>query len=504
MKRSKARYLWPQSLFGQVLLVLILGIVSALILSLSLLITDRARLADRLLGDYAIQRIAQIIQIQNDTAPNDRRRLARWMNSPLTHLRFNLPWLNVRDHQQKNRGRLVENRMTRQFAERLRTTLTQPLPIQVLAINSDIRDHLADRPADRSEARSAGHHNGHILLPPPPWSLPGSSPRAPDRFSQGSSPPPKHEERALLIQVKLNDGKILTLRHALPPPIRWPLQTIGWLLLLGGIVIASVAGILVRLIRPLDALADAAVHLPKNLNQAPLSETGPTEVSRAAKAFNQMQRDIQRLIEVRGQALAGVSHDLRLPITRMRLRLAHLPDNELKQKIENDLTEMDEMIGHTLDFMRAGATTETLTSLDLDALLDVLCEDMTVLNAHIRRHGKANTPVKARPQALQRALQNVLDNARRYSDGPIDLSVAVHTTTVVLRVEDRGPGIPEADRERIFEPYVRLETSRAKHTGGSGLGLAITRTSLHAQHGDIRILPREGGGTSVEITLSKA
>jgi signal transduction histidine kinase len=217
-----------------------------------------------------------------------------------------------------------------------------------------------------------------------------------------------------------------------------------------------------------------------------------------------MQRDIQRLIEVRGQALAGVSHDLRLPITRMRLRLAHLPEDELKQKIENDLSQMDEMIGHTLAFLSAGTTTEPLVSLDLDALLDLLCEDMTLLGAQIRRHGAAETPVKARPQALQRALQNVLDNARRYSDGPIDLSVEVRPTDVVIRVEDRGPGIPEADRERIFEPYVRLETSRARHTGGSGLGLAIARASLRAQGGDIHILAREGGGTRVVVTLSKA
>jgi signal transduction histidine kinase len=306
-----------------------------------------------------------------------------------------------------------------------------------------------------------------------------------------------------LIQAQLDDGSILTLRHALPPPIRWPLQTMGWLLLLGVIVIASVAWVLRRLTHPLDALAEAAVRLPQNLNQAPLTETGPTEVSRAAQAFNQMQRDIQRLIEVRGQALAGVSHDLRLPITRMRLRLAHLPDDELKQKIENDLSEMDEMIGHTLAFLRAGTTTEPLASLDLDALLDLLCEDMTLLGAEIRRHGAAETPVKARPQALQRALQNVLDNARRYSDGPIDLSVEVRPTDVVIRVEDRGPGIPEADRERIFEPYVRLETSRARHTGGSGLGLAIARASLRAQGGDIHILARKGGGTSVEITLMR-
>lgn len=478
---------WPRSLFGQVLFMLTLGIVAALVLSLSLLVADRARLGERLLGDYAIQRIAQIIQIQNDSVPNERRRLARWMNTPLTHVLFRQPWRQV-NSQNNAAGILVENAMTRQFAQRLHAALEQPIPIQVLAINGD--------DADRRTLPPLATEVDPIRLHPAPWTL--------ARLWEVQPPPPRHEKHALLIQAQLDDGSILTLRHALPPPIRLPLQTMAWLLLLGIIVIASVAWVLRRLTHPLDALAEAAVRLPQNLNQAPLTETGPTEVSRAAQAFNQMQRDIQRLIEVRGQALAGVSHDLRLPITRMRLRLAHLPDDELKQKIENDLAEMDELIGHTLAFLRAGTTTEPLASLDLDALLDLLCEDMTLLGADIRRHGSAKTPVKARPQALQRALQNVLDNARRYSDGLIDLSVEVRPTDVVIRVEDRGPGIPEADRERIFEPYVRLETSRARHTGGSGLGLAIARASLRAQGGDIHILPREGDGTSVQITLMRA
>lgn len=483
--------IWPRSLFGQVLLMLTLGIVAALVLSLSLLVADRARLGERLLGDYAIQRIAQIIQIQNDTAPDERRRLARWMNTPLTHLMFRQPWRQPEQQaigQPYNGARvLVENPMTRQFAQRLHAALEQPIPIQVLAINGDDPDRHAERTLEPEAAP--------ILLQQAPWKL--------DRHWQMQPPARSHWEHALLIQARLDDGSILTLRHALPPPMRWPFQTMGWLLLLGVIVIAGVAWILRRLTHPLDALVEAAVRLPQNLNQAPLTEVGPTEVSRAAKAFNQMQRDIQRLIEVRGHALAGVSHDLRLPITRLRLRLAHLPDDELKQKIENDLTEMDEMIGHTLAFLRAGTTTEPLVALDLDALLDLLCEDMALLGAQIRRHGAAETPVKARPQALQRALQNLLDNARRYSDEPIDLSVKVRPTDVVIRIEDRGPGIPEADRERIFEPYVRLETSRARHTGGSGLGLAIARASVRAQGGDIQILAREGGGTCVEVTLMR-
>ncbi len=164
---------------------------------------------------------------------------------------------------------------------------------------------------------------------------------------------------------------------------------------------------------------------------------------------------------------------------------------------------MDDMIGHTLAFLRAGTPSEPIVAFDINALLDILCEDMALLGAHIKRHGYAEQPIKTRPQALQRALQNILENARRYGNGPIDLSLNESFDHLTLSIEDRGPGISEANRERVFEPYVRLESSRARHTGGSGLGLAIARAIVRGMGGDILILPREGGGTRVQISLPK-
>ncbi|MHB1229933.1 MAG: ATP-binding protein [Halothiobacillus sp.] len=473
----------PKSLFGQILLALILGILAAFTVSLSLLLADRARLGERLLGDYAVQRIAQIIQIQNEATPVERRQLARWLSSPPTRLLSRQAWRKTEKH--PNAAQI--NGATNLFAERLRKALLTPIPIQVFAIQWE------DYPRRPFELDTLASER--LELPAPLWER--------THPWQIKPLPPPHEERFLLIQAQLDDGSILTLRHALPPPIQWPFRTMGWLLLLGLLVIIGIGWVVRRLTRPLDALAQAATHLPKHLDQPPLAETGPTEVARAARAFNHMQNDIKRMIEARGQALAGVSHDLRLPITRLRLRIAHLPDDPLKQKIEADLTEMDDMIGHTLAFLRAGTPSEPVVAFDLNALLDILCEDMTLLGARIERHGHAQHPIKTRPQALQRALQNVLDNARRYGDGRIDLRLTETGNQLILSIEDRGPGIGEADRERIFEPYVRLEASRARHTGGSGLGLAIARAIVRGMSGDIRVLSREGGGTQVQITLPK-
>jgi signal transduction histidine kinase len=258
-----------------------------------------------------------------------------------------------------------------------------------------------------------------------------------------------------------------------------------------------------RLTRPLASLADAASGLARNLEQPPLPESGPLEVVRAAHAFNAMQRDLKRHLETRAQALAAVSHDLRLPITRLRLRMEKLDDSELKSKMEHDLVEMDEMIGGTLAFLHAGSTQEKTVRLDLNAFLESVVEDMLAVGAQVRLAGYAAAPIPARPQALRRCLDNLLENARRYGGDDIDLTVIDRDRMLEIRIEDRGAGMPPSEMERVFEPYVRLEASRARHTGGTGLGLAIARAIARAHGGDLALAARESGGLSAILTLPR-
>jgi signal transduction histidine kinase len=271
-----------------------------------------------------------------------------------------------------------------------------------------------------------------------------------------------------------------------------------------GLFVAFLAGWALRKVTlPLASLADAAAGLARDLNRPPLPETGPQEVARVAQAFNAMQRDLKRLLDTRAQALAGVSHDLRLPLTRLRLRLERLPESELRARIEDDIAEMDAMIGSTLEFLRAGSDAEKPVRLNLNALLEGAAEDMHALGARVRIEGAASLPILARPQALRRCIANLLDNAFRYAGPDIDLRVAETGTHVEIRVQDRGQGIPADDRERVFEPYVRLECSRAKHTGGTGLGLAIARAIALASGGDLHMEAREGGGLSAVLSLPR-
>jgi signal transduction histidine kinase len=304
--------------------------------------------------------------------------------------------------------------------------------------------------------------------------------------------------------VRLGDGAVATFRHAVPqtPPDR-PFRLLA-LVAVTGITVALLAAWTVRrLTRPLATLADAATGLARDLDRAPLAESGPMEVSRAAQAFNAMQRALKALLETRAQALAAVSHDLRLPLTRMRLRLEQLPDAQVKRSIESDLDEMEHMIAGTLEFLRAGSSAEPPVLFNLNALLDGVAEDAEALGAKVQLHGRATAPLRARPQALRRCLANLVDNAHRHGGGEVDVTLVDDQDAVRIRIEDRGPGIPADQRERVFEPYVRLDPSRARHTGGTGLGLAIARAVARAHGGDVTLSERAGGGLCAELRLPR-
>jgi len=300
----------------------------------------------------------------------------------------------------------------------------------------------------------------------------------------------------------LSDGSVVTFHHIMPDVgLDAPYRAIVLLVLLGLSVALLSMWAVRRLTRPLADFAEAAAGLARNLNQPPLPENGLQEVRKATQAFNAMQRDLKLLIDTRSQALSAVSHDLRLPITRLRLRIEAVNDPELHEKMAHDLSEMDAMVGHTLDFLRAGSTPEAVVPLNLDALLDSVVEDMEELGAVITRRGKAAVPISAPPHALRRCVANLLDNARRYGGGAAILSVENQADKTLIAIEDQGPGVSEQDLARICEPYFRLESSRARHTGGSGLGLAIVKALMEAHGGSLTLASPPGCGLIATLTL---
>jgi signal transduction histidine kinase len=250
-------------------------------------------------------------------------------------------------------------------------------------------------------------------------------------------------------------------------------------------------------------LATAAEKLGEDINRAPLAETGPTEVRRAAKAFNTMQSRLARFINDRTRILAAISHDLKTPLTRLRLRTEEIEDSELAAKFTQDVDEMESMVTQTLDFMRDATTTEPAQPLNVMALLESLQHDYNDAGQGFEIRGGVTRPVSGRPRALRRCLSNLLDNAIRYGRQP-SIEVEERARELAIRVLDEGPGMPEAELERAFEPFVRGESSRSRETGGTGLGLGIARNIARAHGGELVLRNRAGGVLEAILSLPRA
>ena len=273
-----------------------------------------------------------------------------------------------------------------------------------------------------------------------------------------------------------------------------------------GAAIVLIASLLIvqRITRPLDAVAQSARRFRGGSVPEPLPETGPSELVTLARSFNTMASEISELISNRTTLLAGISHDLRTPLARMRLAVELLPedtDPQLVARLSRNLEEMDALLSVTLQFAR-GLSGEDVTEIPLKGFVEEVLAHADLSGVSLRWHGDEDLRLRSDPGALQRVLINLLENAARYAGGAVQLEVDARPGRVRLRVLDRGPGVPENQRERIFQPFYRLEASRSQHTGGSGLGLAIVKQLCEARGWHIEVKQREGGGAAFCLDLA--
>ncbi|WP_408824988.1 ATP-binding protein [Acidocella sp. KAb 2-4] len=341
----------------------------------------------------------------------------------------------------------------------------------------------------------------NLFLPVPPNGPPppnGGPENGPPLLSLGPLP----DISALLPPVSW-----LTITSTLPPPAPW--RSPGFatafivMTLLGAVMITWAVR---RLLQPVKTLAAAADALGRDVaNTKPLPETGPAEIVTAAVAFNTMAARVRRFVEDRTFLLTAIGHDLRTPITRLKLRAEYMEDDEQRTKMLADLDEMEAMVAATLAFSRDVTTTEAIARLDLASLLRTILDDAADGDpdhaAALSYTGPEHLPINARPLALKRALANLIGNALKYGDAA---RVTLHPPIkgmVRIDIEDDGPGIPPDEMERVFEPFRRLETSRNRETGGSGLGMSISRNILHAHGGDVSLTNLPERGLRVSVTL---
>lgn len=307
------------------------------------------------------------------------------------------------------------------------------------------------------------------------------------------------DRQSLAGSWQLADGSWAVFRAAGYLDVSKPLHGhIGTLVMLV-LCVTLLALALARLLgRPLRTLADAADDASWE-NTTPVAVEGSREVRRVAAAFNAMQARLVDQVNERIQALAAVSHDLRTPIARLRLRAAGLNDRETHAAIEHDLDEMEAFIRSLLDFLRGGDPEEERL-VDLASLVVTIVHDAQDMGGDADYDGPASLELVTRPVKLQRAIANLVQNALRHA-GQAHVRLSREGDGIRLIVEDRGPGIPPDQLDAVLEPFRRIEGSRNRNTGGAGLGLAIVHRSISRLGGTIRLENRHGGGLRATITL---
>ncbi|MFJ2367083.1 sensor histidine kinase [Pseudomonas sp. NPDC087697] len=303
--------------------------------------------------------------------------------------------------------------------------------------------------------------------------------------------------------LRLSDGNPLTIdvRPSIMPLSPWlPVVLLGQLLLLIGCTWLAVR----IAIRPLTRLSRAVETLDPNTQRIHLDETGPTEVAYAAVAFNAMQERIAVYLKERMQLLAAISHDLQTPITRMKLRAEFMDDSAEKDKLWQDLEEIEHLVREGVAYARSvhGAT-EASCRINLDSFLVSLVFDYQDMGKQVQLTDRNAAVIDTRPHALRRVLANLLDNALKFT-GAAELAVHSSGAGLSIKVLDRGPGIAEDELAKVMKPFYRVESSRNRTTGGTGLGLAIAQQLALAIGGSLTLSHREGGGLCAELKLPPA
>ncbi len=254
--------------------------------------------------------------------------------------------------------------------------------------------------------------------------------------------------------------------------------------------------------RPLEQLASGARQLFQTPHNADLPATGTREVRTLAAAINELQHRIGGLMTARTQMLAAVSHDLRTPLTRLRLRTARVSDQAIRQSIETDLDEMEQMIEAVLEFLRTDKDVEPIEQVDLSAVLLTIADDAADAGHNVEVRAPRNLVIRGRHLALKRALTNLTQNALRYAGSAV-IDASVHGESIRIVIRDEGPGISADKLETVFEPFYRVEASRGRATGGYGLGLTVARSIVRAHEGDVVLVNRTPHGLDAVVTLPR-
>jgi signal transduction histidine kinase len=444
---------WPDSLFARLFLGIVVVVVITWSILLALIVRERREfsLLESSSGSF-LESIA-------DTARDLAHMTAEERQQYLEELREERRTLDVR-----LRERLSEQRANRQMLEQ--------------AVIARVQQRLGDG----FEVRELPPEVPRITA------IPVYDERALEAVtSRGELP-----SRPFAVEIVLPDGDTVAFR--MPAPRPGPELPRRIFIDFGFLTITLGIGLFVMtrtITRPLGQLAQAADAMGRGVAVAPLPEVGGRELRAATRAFNAMQERLRRYLDSRTRVLAAMSHDMRTPLTRLRLRVESIDEDQLRAKCIADIEEMNQMIRGALGLFRGLNDEEVPTPIDINALLEALREEHSELGSTVTIEGRATVPFVGKQLALKRCIGNLIQNAIQYGQ---EAKICVEDgAALVIRIRDRGPGIPAEDIERVFEPFFRLESSRNRDTGGTGLGLSIARDIAQAHGGSLKLQNIEGG-----------
>ncbi|MNM47703.1 Osmolarity sensor protein EnvZ [compost metagenome] len=308
----------------------------------------------------------------------------------------------------------------------------------------------------------------------------------------------------LVTQIRLGEGEWLYIASLMPEPYTsledegLPRQQVGFIGLTSFFLLLFIGVLVHWQSRPLKRLARAAREMSLGADVEPVLEGGGSEVVEVGRAFNAMRERISRYLTERSQLFSAISHDLRTPITRLRLRVELLEDEQQQAKFSRDLDELEMLVKGALQCVKDTDIHENIEPIDLNHALDCLVEPY-LASARVTVQGRALAPYPGKPLALRRCMGNLIDNALKYGERA-HLRVFDSESGFVLQVDDEGPGVPEQRLEQVFEPHFRL----AGQQQGYGLGLGIARNIAHSHGGEVSLRNLQGGGLRVTLSLPRS
>ncbi len=471
--RDSVARLIPRTLAGRVLLIILAGLVVAHVAGLALFDIERTRAVERFAAADAAARITEYARLPAELASAPTR------SAPRARIR----WQEVASVGEAPASGAAPSST---FSGELRRVLAENLGEDPVAWISTRDARPPQRAANDPPMRSDAPRDR-----PPPKGPPGAG--GPGSFDGNA--------KIVTVALKLRDGRqALAETMTFQPSLQIPAEAWVSIALLFFVTLLFSIWAVRLAVQPVRMLARAADRLSRNIHEPPLAEAGASEIRSAARSFNRMQDRLQRHVNSRALAFAAMSHDLRTPLTRMRLRLETLGE-EAKAKLEGDLDEIETLAKLVLDATRSLAPDEPMARVDLDELSRRLVGDYAQLGHALAIEGRA-APIEARPNALRRALVNVVDNAFKYGRDVV-LSIEDSRHEVALNVLDRGPGIPLEELEKVLYPFYRVEGSRNRETGGTGLGLAIAKDLVEGHGGALEIANRSDGGLRATLRFPR-